>query len=80
MMTKAEGNDFQNLVFTIAKAYVESDLTWAEVKSIVYEMLQGKTFDTIITQKNLTQRLSPALLKLIAISNKQEIILSSISG
>jgi hypothetical protein len=44
MMTLAEGNNYQNLLITIAKAYVESDLTWVEVKEIGDRMAQGKTF------------------------------------
>ena len=32
MMTKAEGNEHLDLLIAIAKAYVESDLSWAEVE------------------------------------------------
>jgi hypothetical protein len=32
MMTKLEGNNHLHLLINLAKAYVESDLTWAEVE------------------------------------------------
>jgi pimeloyl-ACP methyl ester carboxylesterase len=60
MMTKMEGNDYQDLVIALAKAYVESDLSWAEVKKIAQQMRQGKSFKTVVEALNL-QRVSPEL-------------------
>ena len=45
LMTKAEGNKYQDLLITVAKAYIESDITWAEVREIGYQILQGRNFD-----------------------------------
>lgn len=42
MMTKAEGNKYQNLLISIANSYIESDITWQELLNIGAEMLQGK--------------------------------------
>ena len=75
MMTFAEGNDYQNLVIAIAIAYVESDLTWAEVAEISYQILQGKTFNTVVSELDLSQRVSPNLSTLITIIDQEAIIL-----
>ncbi len=39
MMTKAEGNDYLHLLITLVKAYVESELTWAEVEEMGYQQV-----------------------------------------
>ena len=65
-MTFAEGNDYQNLLIAIAKAYVESDLIWAEVEEIGYRMKQGKTFNTVVSELNLSQRVSPDIAAMMA--------------
>jgi len=80
MMTKAEGNDYQNLLTTIAKAYVESELTWAEVEEIGYRMAQGKTFNTVVSELNLTRRVSPDMLTMMTLVDKQAIVLARNSG
>lgn len=75
MMTKAEGNAYQDLVIAVAKAYVDSDVTWKEVEEIAYQMLlQGKTFDTVVKERNLTQRVSPDLQTLISLLDKPAIV------
>lgn len=61
MMTKAEGNNYLELLIAIAKAFVESDLTWAEVEQIHEFVRQGYSFNTAIDQLNLIQRVSPEL-------------------
>lgn len=75
MMTKAEGNEYQDLVFAVAKAYVDSDVTWQQVEEIAYQMVfQGKTFDTVVGELDLTQRVSPDLQTLIALLDKPAIV------
>jgi len=75
MMTKAEGNDYQDLVFAVAKAYVGSDVTWQEVEEIAYQMLfLGKTFDTVVQDLGLTQRVCPDLQTLISLLDKPAIV------
>lgn len=76
MMTKAEGNDYQNLLITIAKAYVESNLTWAEVEEIGYHMAQGKTFNTVVAQLHLSERVSPDMLTMMTLVDKKAIVLA----
>jgi esterase/lipase len=76
MMTKAEGNEHVNLVIAIAKAYVESDLTWAEVQAIAAGMAQGKGFNTVVAELNLSQRVSPDLPTILQLMAAQTTISS----
>ena len=61
MMTKAEGDEHLDLLIAIAKAYVESDLTWAEVEEIGDRMSQGYSFNSVVNELNLSHRVSPNL-------------------
>lgn len=67
MMTVAEGNQHQDLLIAIAKAYVESDLTWFEVEQISDRIQQGQFFHTVINQLQLQQRIVPELSTLMPI-------------
>ncbi len=74
MMTKAEGNKYLAQLITLAKAYVESDLTWIQIQAIAEQMLQGKTFNDVVTQLNLNQQISPDLPVMMTIIDKQSIL------
>jgi pimeloyl-ACP methyl ester carboxylesterase len=74
MLTKIEGNDYQDLIVTVAKAYVESDLTWFQLLEIGSYMLQGKTFEVSIKELNLSRQLSPDLSVLMALLDAQTIV------
>lgn len=74
MMTQLEGNKYVGLLVTLVKAYVESDITWTQVKEIGYQMLQGKTFDAAVEELNLKQHVSPDLSVLITVIDKQILI------
>lgn len=50
MMTKMEDNDYEELLITLAKAFVNSDLTWQQFQEIARKIVQGKT-DYQIQQK-----------------------------
>lgn len=68
MMTQADGNQYQNLLIAITKAFVESNLTWAEVEEIGYRMSQGRTFNAVVAELNLTSKASrdmPAMMTLV---------------
>lgn len=69
MMTEAEGNKCVDLVLSIAKAFVDSDLTWSEVQLIRDRMAQGIPFQHAVDDLNLGQRVSPDLLTLVTIKN-----------
>lgn len=67
MMTVAEGNENLNLLIAVAKAYVKSDLTWAEITEICDRSVKGSSFDTIINQLHLRQSVAPELFTIIGI-------------
>ena len=66
MLTMAEGNQHRDLLMAIARAYIESDLTWAEVEAIKERMRQGDTFTDAIAQLHLQQRVAPELATMMA--------------
>jgi len=68
MMTQAEGNNYQDLLISLTKAYVESDLTWAEVQEICGRVQEGKPFKQVISELNLSLRVSSDLFTTIAMS------------
>lgn len=73
MMTKAEGNKYQDLLITLVKAYVESDLTWDELIKIGYQILQGKTFEAAVSELDLVD-ITPDLSVLLAVMDEKMII------
>ncbi|AUT03639.1 alpha/beta hydrolase [Nostoc sp. CENA543] len=44
MMTKMEDNDYEELVITLAKVFVESDLTWQQFQEMAMRIIQGKSY------------------------------------
>lgn len=70
MMTKLEGNNYITQLLMITKSYIDSDLTWGEVKAIGNHMLQGKTFNAAVDELNLTQQVSPELSMIITLLNQ----------
>jgi pimeloyl-ACP methyl ester carboxylesterase len=61
MMTAAEGNAHEQLLIQLAKAYIESDLTWAELRQIALRMANGESCATAVKALKLQPRVSPAL-------------------
>lgn len=68
MMTKAEGNEYLNLLIILAQAYVESDLTWAEVEEIRILIQQGYSVKAVVNQLHLQEKISPEMAILMASS------------
>lgn len=75
MMTKAEGNVWENLLNVMAKAFVQSNLTWAEVEEIAYRMTEGKTFNQVVAELNLASKASPDMPAMMTMIDKREIVL-----
>lgn len=67
MMTVDEGNENLNLLIAVAKAYVKSDLTWAEVREISDRLRLGNSFDIVINQLHLRQLVAPELFTVTGI-------------
>jgi carboxylesterase len=75
MMTQAEGNKWENLLNVMAKAYVQSDLTWAEIEEIGYRMTQGKTCNQAVAELGLTSKAAPDLPAFMTMVDKREIVI-----
>jgi carboxylesterase len=73
MMTKGEGNQYQNLLITMTKAFVGSSLTWQEVEEIAYRMTQGKTYPQVIQELNLTNKVAPEMAAMMTMVDKRAI-------
>ncbi|HEY9615516.1 MAG TPA: alpha/beta fold hydrolase [Microcoleaceae cyanobacterium] len=68
MMTKVEGNQWEGVLNTMARSFVESSLTWAEVEEIGYRMTQGKTFDQVVAELGIAAKASrdmPAMMTMV---------------
>ncbi|OUL36526.1 alpha/beta hydrolase [Nostoc sp. T09] len=61
MMTKLEDNDYEELVITLAKAFVESDLTWAQFQQIAKRIVQGEAYNQFKQELNLDSQVSQQL-------------------
>lgn len=75
MMTEREGNRWQNLLNVMAKAFVESELTWTEVQEIGYRMTEGRTFDAVVADLNLAAKASPDMPAMMTMVDKRAIAL-----
>ncbi|HEY9751172.1 MAG TPA: hypothetical protein V6C63_20985, partial [Allocoleopsis sp.] len=67
-------NQYQNLLITLAKAFVESNLTWAEVLAIGDRLLHGHTFEDAVAVLNLQARTAPELSVMMAMLDPKAII------
>ncbi len=74
MMTAQEGNQYENLLVAIAQAYVDSDITWDELREIGYEILQGNDFNAAVDKLNLTGKVSPNVAILLTAMDNKTII------
>ncbi len=75
MTTQLEGNRWENVLNTMAKAFVESSLTWAEVEEIGYRMTAGKTFNQVVAELKLTAKASPDMPAMMTMVDKRAIAL-----
>ena len=74
MMTELEGNNYVGLLNTVAKAYLESDVTWNQVLEIGSQILQGQTFDNAVKDLGLIEKVSPDLSVMLAVMDKKVIV------
>jgi hypothetical protein len=58
----------------VAKAYLESDLSWNQVLEIGSQMLQGQTFDNAVKDLGLIEKVSPDLSVMLAVMDKEVIV------
>jgi esterase/lipase len=74
MMTIGEGNHWEGILNLMAKAYVESDVTWAEVEEIGFRLTQGKTFPAIVAELGMANRVGPDLPAMMTMVDKAAIV------
>lgn len=74
MMTIGEGNRWEGILNTMAKAYVESDLDWAEVEEIAYRMTEGKTFPSVVAELGVGDRVGPNMPAMMTMVDKAAIV------
>ncbi|MGB5961989.1 MAG: alpha/beta fold hydrolase [Coleofasciculaceae cyanobacterium] len=65
MMTKAEGNNYLDQLILLAIAYIESQLTWGDIKDITEQVKLGKTLAIIANQQKLNRQVYLALALLV---------------
>jgi pimeloyl-ACP methyl ester carboxylesterase len=75
MTTQLEGNRWENVLNTMAKAFVESRLTWAEVEEIGHRMTMGKTFNQVVAELGLAAKASPDMPAMMTMVDKRAIAL-----
>jgi pimeloyl-ACP methyl ester carboxylesterase len=79
MMTEQEGNRYQHLLNVMIQAFVESNLTWAEVEEIGYRMAKNRTFSAVVEDLGWQAKVSkdmPAMMTMVdkwAIAVKREL-------
>jgi alpha-beta hydrolase superfamily lysophospholipase len=56
MMTKLEDNEHEELVITLAKAFVDSDLTWVQFQELATRMVKGITLKNIETTLSINRQ------------------------
>jgi esterase/lipase len=74
MLVKEEGMQWANLLNVMAKAYIQSKLTWGEVEEIAYRMTEGKTFPAVVQELGLASKVSPDMPTMMTMVNKREIV------
>lgn len=74
MMTELEGNNYVGLLNTVAKAYLESDISWNQVLEIGSNILQGQTFDNAVRDLGLIKQVSPNLSVMLSVIDKKVIV------
>jgi esterase/lipase len=74
MLLKAEGNQWEAVLNVMTKAYLGSNVTWAEVEEIAYRMTDGKTYPQVIEELGLESKASPDLPAMITMVDKRAIV------
>lgn len=74
MMTEAEGNRYAHLLIIMTRAYLESDLTWAEIEEIGYRMTRGRTFNAVVAELGWQDRSSANMPAMMTLVDKRAIV------
>jgi carboxylesterase len=74
MMTREEGNRYEYLLIALSRAYIQSDLSWDEVRDIAYRMTQGKTFNQAARELGLIHLASADMPAMMTMVDKRAIV------
>jgi pimeloyl-ACP methyl ester carboxylesterase len=74
MTDPGEGNQWVSVLNVMAKAFIESNLTWSEVEEIGYWMAQGETFNQVVAELGLHHRCSPDMPAMMTMVDKRAIV------
>lgn len=74
MLTQEEDNPNIFMLMRVAKGYIESDLTWAEVAEIGHRMARGQVFPAAVQQLGLSQRVSPDMPTVMTLMDKRQFL------
>lgn len=74
MLTPAEGSKPVFLLTRLAKGYIESDITWAEVAALGNRMARGQIFPAAVAQLGLGDRVSPDLPTVMTMIDKGQFL------
>ncbi len=74
MLTQEEGNSHVFLLTRLAKGYIESDLTWAEIADIGQRMARGQVFPAAVADLGLQGRVSPDMPTVMTMIDKRQFL------
>ncbi|MBD2102083.1 carboxylesterase [Leptolyngbya sp. FACHB-261] len=74
MMRQVDGNQWENLLIGLTRAYLESDFTWKELGDLAVAMTKGKTVNQALTQFGWTQRATPNLPIMLTMMDKRSLV------
>jgi carboxylesterase len=75
MMTQSEGNPHESMLIAMAKAYIDSDLTWDEIGEIAERMTRGETLDTAVRTLSLGDRAAAELPIFMTLLDKRSLVM-----
>jgi pimeloyl-ACP methyl ester carboxylesterase len=78
MMTQAEGNVHEQLLVQLAKAYVEADLSWAELRLIALRMGRGESCAVAVKVLLLDKRGAPGLPTLMTMLDVRQFVVDEV--
>lgn len=74
MLTQREDNPQALLLTQLAKGYIESDLTWANIADLGQRMARGQAFLAAVEQLGLRERVSPDMPTVMALLDKRQFL------
>jgi pimeloyl-ACP methyl ester carboxylesterase len=80
MMTANEGNEWTNVMNIMVKAYIESDLAWTDLEEIAYRMTAGQTFDHVVAELGLQDKVSADMPTMLTMVDARAIVLKREPG